>query len=159
MNLNPLRFLNARSKRAFPVEQTTFVRFYCGQISGDAQNAVSPNAALQAGIKQDDALNRFVFSDIVRSAPADAFAFQIIASSSLRGLFGHKTQSAPTAPPIWIGEIDTEDYELVTPTGERIALSPSAHVYTPQGERLLPAVSEIGAAAFAQHTPALALRR
>ena len=159
MSLNPLRLFNAKRTHRFPVANTTFVRFYCGQIAEGAQDAVSTHTALELARHEDAALGRFVFSDIARSAPKDAFAFQIIASASLRGLFGQKTRSIPTAPPIWIGEIETNDYELVTKTGERIALSSSAHVYTPQGERVLPEVSEIGAAAFAQYTPAQALRR
>ena len=157
-----LPFFSAREtdkETEFPVSSVTFIRFYCGQLGAGAQTPVSPDAALSHGTCIDRPCDHRVLGEIARNSPDDAYAFQIITALRLRGLFGHKTKMQPPVAPVWIGEIDKESLQLKTRTGQRISLSSEAHVFTPEGIRTLPKVSEAGAAVFAQYMPPQALRR
>ena len=159
IKLNIFGFAGSAKEPTFPVPSVTFIRFYCGQLGTGLETPVSAHAALSNGISKDVPCENRVMSDIVRNAPADAYAFQIMTANRLRGLFGHKTKIQPPADPVWIGEIDERNFELHTRDGQTIALSSLAHVYTPEGVRTLPKISENGAAAFAQYTSTMALRK
>ena len=159
MRLNLLGLGTTPKEPTFPVNSVTFLRFYCGPVGKEKDTPISGFAALSHGTFKDAPCEHRVVADIVRSAPEDAYAFQIITAMRLRGLVGHKTKIQPPADPVWIGELDERNFQLKTRSGQHICLSSLAHVYTPAGERSLPKVSEAGAAVFAQYIPPQALRR
>lgn len=159
MILNLFSRADAPKEPTFPVPSVTFIRFYCGPVGSNVETPISGYAALSHGTFKDAPCEHRVLGEIVRTAPADAYAFQIMTAHRLRGLFGHKTKLQPPADPVWIGAIDEKNFQLTTRTGQQICLSSLAHVYTPEGTRSLPKVSERGAAVFAQYMPDQALRR